>query len=227
MISRREPRLAALFAFYSRGGSASARPALNCGFTAKPVFSLSISSLLASNSRGGPTRGPRFSETRGRDGLCARRQELPTTQRTNSRPKNRQPEPAMQAPAPVGPTLLKGFASKHRSAWLNSSPGPCVGRRRSGINSVASGALQSDRSRPAASRHLIWAAPSSCSSASPATDRTVVDNSTMTPDEEYEFYGRPENQIPQGPPRRRKEPPPNPILPDDFDEEEHFRRYRL
>ena len=25
----------------------------------------------------------------------------------------------------------------------------------------------------------------------------------MTPDEEYEFYGRPENQEPQGPPRRR------------------------
>ncbi|PIB75649.1 ribbon-helix-helix protein, CopG family [Mycobacterium celatum] len=26
----------------------------------------------------------------------------------------------------------------------------------------------------------------------------------MTPDEEYEFYGRPENQQPQGPPRRRR-----------------------
>jgi hypothetical protein len=26
----------------------------------------------------------------------------------------------------------------------------------------------------------------------------------MTPDEEYEFYARPENQVPQGPPRRRK-----------------------
>ena len=25
----------------------------------------------------------------------------------------------------------------------------------------------------------------------------------MTPDEEYEFYARPENQEPQGPPRRR------------------------
>jgi predicted HicB family RNase H-like nuclease len=25
----------------------------------------------------------------------------------------------------------------------------------------------------------------------------------MTPDEEYEFYARPENQQPQGPPRRR------------------------
>ena len=76
-------------------------------------------------------------------------------------------------------------------------------------------------------REEIWAAPSSCSSASAATDRTMVNDSTMTPDEEYEFYRRPENQIPQGPPRRRKEPPPNPILPDDFDEEEHFRRYDL
>lgn len=26
----------------------------------------------------------------------------------------------------------------------------------------------------------------------------------MTPEEEYEFYSRPENQVPQGPPRRRK-----------------------
>ncbi len=26
----------------------------------------------------------------------------------------------------------------------------------------------------------------------------------MTPEEEYEFYARPENQVPQGPPRRRK-----------------------
>jgi predicted HicB family RNase H-like nuclease len=26
----------------------------------------------------------------------------------------------------------------------------------------------------------------------------------MTPDEEYEFYARPENQDPQGPPRRRR-----------------------
>lgn len=26
----------------------------------------------------------------------------------------------------------------------------------------------------------------------------------MTPDEEYEFYARPENQEPQGPPRRRR-----------------------
>jgi predicted HicB family RNase H-like nuclease len=28
---------------------------------------------------------------------------------------------------------------------------------------------------------------------------------TMTPDEEYEFYAQPENQVPQGPPRRRRE----------------------
>ena len=27
----------------------------------------------------------------------------------------------------------------------------------------------------------------------------------MTPTEEHEFYARPENQTPQGPPRRRKE----------------------
>jgi predicted HicB family RNase H-like nuclease len=29
-------------------------------------------------------------------------------------------------------------------------------------------------------------------------------NEPMTPDEEYEFYSRPENQQPQGPPRRRR-----------------------
>ncbi len=29
-------------------------------------------------------------------------------------------------------------------------------------------------------------------------------NTQMTPDEEYEFYARPENQEPQGPPRRRR-----------------------
>lgn len=28
-------------------------------------------------------------------------------------------------------------------------------------------------------------------------------NSQMTPDEEHDFYSRPENQEPQGPPRRR------------------------
>lgn len=31
----------------------------------------------------------------------------------------------------------------------------------------------------------------------------MTDN-TMTPDEEYDFYGRPENQEPQGLPRRRR-----------------------
>jgi predicted HicB family RNase H-like nuclease len=30
----------------------------------------------------------------------------------------------------------------------------------------------------------------------------MTDN-TMTPDEEYDFYAQPENQEPQGPPRRR------------------------
>lgn len=29
-------------------------------------------------------------------------------------------------------------------------------------------------------------------------------NTKMTPDEEYEFYARPENQEPQGSPRRRR-----------------------
>ena len=29
-------------------------------------------------------------------------------------------------------------------------------------------------------------------------------NMQRTPDEEYEFYARPENQQPQGPPRRRR-----------------------
>jgi len=29
-------------------------------------------------------------------------------------------------------------------------------------------------------------------------------NTKMTPDAEYEFYARPENQEPQGPPRRRR-----------------------
>ena len=33
----------------------------------------------------------------------------------------------------------------------------------------------------------------------------------MTPDEEYEFYARPENQQPQGPPRRRRSPLSAPI----------------
>ncbi len=29
-------------------------------------------------------------------------------------------------------------------------------------------------------------------------------DTTMTPDEEYDFYAQPENQEPQGPPRRRR-----------------------
>lgn len=29
-------------------------------------------------------------------------------------------------------------------------------------------------------------------------------NTPMTPDQEYEYYARPENQEPQGPPRRRR-----------------------
>lgn len=29
-------------------------------------------------------------------------------------------------------------------------------------------------------------------------------NKSMTPDEEYELYAQPENQAPQGPPRRRR-----------------------
>ena len=33
----------------------------------------------------------------------------------------------------------------------------------------------------------------------------------MTPDEEHKVYGRPENQIPQGPPRRRREPMTDPV----------------
>jgi predicted HicB family RNase H-like nuclease len=30
-----------------------------------------------------------------------------------------------------------------------------------------------------------------------------MSKSTMTPDEEYDFYTKPENQVPQGPARRR------------------------
>ena len=45
----------------------------------------------------------------------------------------------------------------------------------------------------------------------------------MTPDEEHEFYARPENQTPQGPPRQREEPPPDPMPvqspPEDRDED--------
>ena len=29
-------------------------------------------------------------------------------------------------------------------------------------------------------------------------------NTDMTPDEEYDYYARPENQVPQGPPVRRR-----------------------
>ena len=35
----------------------------------------------------------------------------------------------------------------------------------------------------------------------------------MTPAEEHEFYGRPENQMPQGPPRRRPRPEDQPLGP--------------
>ncbi len=38
-----------------------------------------------------------------------------------------------------------------------------------------------------------------------------MNDSTMTPAEEDEFYKKPENQIPQGPPRRRKEPMTDPV----------------
>lgn len=43
----------------------------------------------------------------------------------------------------------------------------------------------------------------------------------MNPDEEYEFYARPENQVPQGPPRRRSrmtEPVPVRFPPATLDE---------
>lgn len=33
----------------------------------------------------------------------------------------------------------------------------------------------------------------------------------MTPEEEYEFYSRPENQVPQGPARRRKQRLTDPV----------------
>lgn len=33
----------------------------------------------------------------------------------------------------------------------------------------------------------------------------------MTPDQEFEFYARPESQVPQGPPIRRHAPTPDPI----------------
>lgn len=31
-----------------------------------------------------------------------------------------------------------------------------------------------------------------------------MNNTPMTPDQEYEFYAQPENQRPQGPPRKRR-----------------------
>lgn len=37
----------------------------------------------------------------------------------------------------------------------------------------------------------------------PSTGGTEMSTETMTPDEEYDFYARPENQEPQGTPRRR------------------------
>ena len=43
----------------------------------------------------------------------------------------------------------------------------------------------------------------------------------MNPDEEYEFYARPENQVPQGPPQRRSrmtEPVPVRFPPATLDE---------
>ena len=38
-----------------------------------------------------------------------------------------------------------------------------------------------------------------------------MNDPVMTPAEEHEFYGRPENQVPQGPPRRRMEPMTDPV----------------
>lgn len=38
-----------------------------------------------------------------------------------------------------------------------------------------------------------------------------MNDAPMTPAEEHEFYARPENQVPQGPPRRRKAPMTAPI----------------
>ena len=38
----------------------------------------------------------------------------------------------------------------------------------------------------------------------------MVNDTTMPSDDGHEFYGRPENQIPQGPPRRRREPMTDP-----------------
>ncbi len=38
-----------------------------------------------------------------------------------------------------------------------------------------------------------------------------MNDSDMTPEEEHEFYGRPENQLPQGPARRRKQRMTDPV----------------
>ena len=35
------------------------------------------------------------------------------------------------------------------------------------------------------------------------TEGTVMSTDPMTPEQEYDFYAQPENQEPQGPPRRR------------------------
>ncbi len=44
-------------------------------------------------------------------------------------------------------------------------------------------------------------------------------SSEMTPEEQYEFYSRPENQIPVGPPRRRKKARLTAPIPVRFPEE--------
>ena len=38
-----------------------------------------------------------------------------------------------------------------------------------------------------------------------------MNNSAMTPEEEHEFYSRPENQVPEGPPRRRRQRMTDPV----------------
>ena len=47
-----------------------------------------------------------------------------------------------------------------------------------------------------------------------------MNETRMAPADEHEFYGRPENQMPQGPPRRRPRPedrPPSPALLETLD----------
>ena len=39
-----------------------------------------------------------------------------------------------------------------------------------------------------------------------------MNDATLTPDEEHEFYSRHENQIPQGQPRRRREQITDPVV---------------